>query len=385
MHVSDFDRSANRAGIIGTKVLAGQKLCLPPWLFRVKFSEMGSCSGKDCIRLLRPVIVLCAFSICRASAQSSPPTEAESADGLLGPAETAIIDVRNYGIDFDQPEGPSIVYPVFFTALEFDHNGNRVMAGEILPNGNFFGEIITNIRDPGGHITQRIYTDFASGKLSHEDWFGPYGILRSDTYIRGELFQRQLCTYEEQGRMSTCTTQDAKGTVIEARVMKTANDGQVVKESTVGHEAGELFDEEIDNKNNSHLFERFDENGKPELQSSIRQGKVDSFWAASNKGNQWGSNSTNFTNPSDASRTSCTNNGCTTSHIHYEFVDKAKRQPLSAEWKDANDKLIYAAYYEYVFDSHGNWVRREVWIISPSHPNRTFYETDMRTITYWNR
>jgi hypothetical protein len=64
---------------------------------------------------------------------------------------------------------------------------------------------------------------------------------------------------------------------------------------------------------------------------------------------------------------------------------RSQKAPLSAEWKDANGKLIYAAYYEYVFDSHGNWVRREVWIISPSHPNRTFYETDIRTITYWSR
>jgi hypothetical protein len=185
--------------------------------------------------------------------------------------------------------------------------------------------------------------------------------------------------------MSMRITRDGKDTVIEGRVMKTAKDGLLVKESTVGHQAGELFDEEIDNKNNSHSFVRFDENGKPELQSYIQQGKVDSFWAASNKRNEWGSNSTNFTNRSDASRTSCMNNGCTISHVHYEFVDEAKKHPLSAEWKDANGKLIYAAYYEYVFDSQGNWVRREVWIISPSHPNRTFYETDIRNITYSNR
>jgi hypothetical protein len=64
---------------------------------------------------------------------------------------------------------------------------------------------------------------------------------------------------------------------------------------------------------------------------------------------------------------------------------RTKKHGLSAEWKDANCKLIYAAYYEYVFDSHASWVRREVWIISPRHPDRTFYEADIRTITYWNR
>jgi hypothetical protein len=269
--------------------------------------------------------------------------------------------------------------------LKFDDDGNRVEAGEILPNGKFFGEIIRNIRDSGGHITHRIYTDFATGKLSHEDWFGSSGILRSDVYSLGELFQRELYAYDEQGHMSRRTIQDGKGNVIEDRVMKTADNGKVVEEGSWGHEGGELFYEHIDNKNNSHSFQRFDENGKPELQTSIQQGKVDSFWAASNRRNQWGSDSTSFTNHSDADRTSCANGGCTTSHIHYEFANEAKREPISAEWKDANGKLIYAAYYDYVFDSHGNWVRREVWIISPSHPDRTLYETDTRTITYSNR
>lgn len=333
----------------------------------------------------RSVILLCALSVCCATAQNPPPTEAESADGLLGPVETAYIDVQNYGFDFAQPEGPSIVYPVFFKALEFDRDGNRVKAGEILPNGNFFGEIIRNIRDADGHITKRIYTDFASGKLSHEDWYGPYGIIRSDIYIMGELFQRVLCAYDEQGHISMRTTQDGKGVVIESRVMKSDKDGQVGTESTVGQEGGEVFDEEIDNKNESHAFERFGEDGRPELHSSIQQAKVDSFWAASNERDQWGSNSVRFMNPSDAYKTSCTNNGCTTSHIHYEFVDKAKRDPSSAEWKDQDGKLIYAAYYNYVFDGLRNWVRRDVWIISPTHPERTLYETDIRTIAYWNR
>ena len=113
---------------------------------------MGFYSRKDCIGWLRPVIVLCAFSICCASGQTPPPTEAEFADDLLGPVEAAVTDVQNYGFDFVQPEGPSIVYPAGFKALEFNHDGNRVKAGEILPNGNFFGEIIRNIRDPNGHM-----------------------------------------------------------------------------------------------------------------------------------------------------------------------------------------------------------------------------------------
>jgi hypothetical protein len=72
-------------------------------------------------------------------------------------------------------------------------------------------------------------------------------------------------------------------------------------------------------------------------------------------------------------------------HVHYDFADPAMEKPKSAEWRDSTGKLVYGAYYEYQFDSHENWTYRKVWIVSPDDPNRTLYETNSRTITYWGR
>ena len=337
------------------------------------------------MRPLGPVITLCAFSLTFAPAQTPQRTESQL-QGYQGPVETAIIDVQSYGVEFEQPEGPGIVYSAGFRSIEFDHDGNMTKAGEILPNGKFFGEIIQNIRGGDGQLTQRIYTDFASGQLSHQDWFGPFGPTRSDVYIMGKLFQRSICTYEDHGHLSDCATLDANGTAIEERLIKRTDDGQVLQEASWGHVGGDIFYERINNQEESHFFQRWGDDGRLRLQTSTLNGKVVSFWSANAEPNQWGSTSIHFENHSDADRTSCKKGGpCITSHVHYEFIDESKKDPRSAEWRDSEGKVVYAAYYEYVYDSHKNWIHRDVWIVSPEHPDRTLYETDSRTITYWDR
>ncbi|WP_353072424.1 hypothetical protein [Tunturiibacter gelidiferens] len=46
----------------------------------------------------------------------------------------------------------------------------------------------------------------------------------------------------------------------------------------------------------------------------------------------------------------------------------------SAEWRDGDGKLLYAAYYDYEVDSRRNWTRRSIWVISPELPERKLYE-----------
>jgi hypothetical protein len=41
-----------------------------------------------------------------------------------------------------------------------------------------------------------------------------------------------------------------------------------------------------------------------------------------------------------------------------------KRNPLSAEWRDADGNVLYGAYYNYQFDQSGNWTSRQVWVSS---------------------
>jgi len=64
-------------------------------------------------------------------------------------------------------------------------------------------------------------------------------------------------------------------------------------------------------------------------------------------------------------------------------MSPGKRNPTSAEWRDAEGRLLYAAYYEYELDAFQNWTHRKVSVWSSDNPERTPYEDDTRTITYW--
>ena len=336
------------------------------------------------MRRLGSLVTLCAFSLCYCRAQTDKRTEAQIF-GFEGPVKSAVTNVENYGIEFQQPEGPAIVIPEGFRDIEFDLRGNMIKAGEILPNGEFFGTIIQNIQDGDGKITQRISTDFASGQLSSQVWFGPFGVTESDSYISGKLYQRAICTYEDRGFLTDCATLDEKGTAVEERLIRKGEDGQVLEEASWGHVDGDFFYERINNQEDTHLFQRWGmDDGRLRLETSTEKGKVISFWSADAKPNQWGSTSTDFEDHANAVRTSCNKGGaCTASHVHYEYIDEAERDPKTAEWTDSKGGVVYAAYYEYVFDSHKNWIRRDIRIVSPNHPDPTLYETDSRTITYW--
>jgi len=69
--------------------------------------------------------------------------------------------------------------------------------------------------------------------------------------------------------------------------------------------------------------------------------------------------------------------------IRERFVEQKSHNLKSAEWSDGDGKLLYAAFYDYDFDSHHNWTHRRIWVITPEIPERTLYEEDSRILTYW--
>jgi hypothetical protein len=220
--------------------------------------------------------------------------------------KSAVTNVQNYGIEFRQPEGPAIVLPEGFRDIEFDPEGNMTKAGEILSNGEFFGTIIQDIRGGDGKITQRISTDFASGQLSSQVWFGPFGATTSESYISGKLYQRAVCTYEDRGYLSDCATLDATGTAVDERIIRRGESGQVLEEASWGHVGGDFFYERINNEEDTNLFQRWGkDDGRLRLQTSTEKGKLVYFWSADAQPNQWGSTSTDFKDHANAVRTSC--------------------------------------------------------------------------------
>lgn len=74
---------------------------------------------------------------------------------------------------------------------------------------------------------------------------------------------------------------------------------------------------------------------------------------------------------------------CELSRIRNVYLDPKRRNPQSAEWRDADGNLRFPAYYDYEIDDHRNWTRRQIWVWSQSLGERKLYETDSGSITYW--
>jgi len=337
------------------------------------------------VRSLRFVIALYVLPVTVALAQPQRQTEVQS-DGFLGQVKAEVSYVETYGVQFEQPEGPGLVGPVFCLDCEYAPDGYRTKFGEILPNGSFYGDTIQLIRDSGGHVVESISTDFASGKMSGHDWLGPFGPTKTESFFDGKLMERQIFTYDHLGHLAHRTIIHGDGTREELD-MKNADDGTMLKSFAWGNDGafGSEWYDSIDAQSNSSLLAKT--NGKKLQQAlSYKNGNIDSFWAASPRSNQAGGIFIEELKNGDWIRYSCRKRGaCEAAHIHYEYAGKARRNPTSAEWRDSNGKLLYAAYYEYQFDSEGNWTHRKIWVRSPDLPNRTLYETDSRDITYWNR
>ena len=142
----------------------------------------------------------------------------------------------------------------------------------------------------------------------------------------------------------------------------------------------QLFDPE------KHIqsFTTFDDAGIVKLAWTRKDDKTTSFWESSDERNQFGDCLGEGEDKNGIRETHCLANGNREyAVIREQFMAPKSHDLKSAEWRDGDGKLLYAAYYDYEFDSHRNWTRRSIWVISPELPERTLYEEDTRIIVYW--
>lgn len=65
-----------------------------------------------------------------------------------------------------------------------------------------------------------------------------------------------------------------------------------------------------------------------------------------------------------------------------EFRDEAKLLPKHTEVHDEHKQVQMTGDYEYTFDSHGNWIRRMVYVWTQA-TGRTLVQVQDRALTYW--
>jgi hypothetical protein len=320
---------------------------------------IGTCSGQD---------------IARTDAQT---------DGFNGPVKSVLSTTIRHDIHWSQPDGLALIWPVGCPECYYDPDGARVRTGQRYPNG-FQGSNILLTRDPQGHISDRRIVDASTGDLKVHEVLGPFGMTDQTYYEQGKVTSSQIIRYDSFGHISETSSFDSSGQQTEHSHSTYTKEG-VFTEDSVWSSNGQLkwrhlFDPEKDTES----FTTFDDAGIMKLAWTRKDGKMTSFWERSEETNQFGDCLNEDEDKNGMRESHCLANGNRErAVIRYQFVAPKSHHPKSAEWRDGAGKLLYAAYYDYEFDSHRNWTRRSISVISPELPERTLYEEDTRILVYW--
>ncbi len=316
-----------------------------------------------------------------AVAQKEIQTEAQQ-DGFAGRVKSVATIVERPRVEWQQPGGPTLVFPVMCHDCEYSPEGYRTRSGD-MAEGKFLGQNMTLQRDGTGHVTEVVGTDAASGDVFRRAVMGPYGKTQETFYRDGKVTLQNIFRYDADGRVIDWLSLDATGAQTDRQLTKWGKTAPT-EITTWGKEQQLQSRQTFDPAANEGRFTTFDESGVVAVSWTHRHGQMPSYWAASEAPNQSGAGFADFNDKANPISFDCRRGGvCEVANIHYEYADAAKQNLASAEWRDANGNLLYGAYYTYQFDAHGNWTHREVSVWSVKLGARTVFETDDRLITYW--
>lgn len=337
------------------------------------------------MRYLRRTLILSLLAIGSGTflfAQEPKLTDAQRMD-LAGPIKAVSTIANRTDVNWQEPRGPSLVVPIFCLECEFDANGNNTKSGQIF-NGSFRGEIIRLVVDGQGHVTERVAEDALTGDMVRHEFVGLFGRTEESSYKSGELQYRVLLSYDEYGHTAEWLRLDAAGNQLDRTVVNTDKDGND-KEQWDWRD-GELslhVRQTSDPQTKSERFTSFDPFGNTKLAWSVVGGKLKSFWELPDLPLQYGDGFSEDIGSDTFEAYDCRGGGCELSRVHYVYLDANRRNPQSVEWRDESGNLRYATYYEYEIDAHRNWTQRKVWVWSASLGERSLYEADSRSISYW--
>jgi hypothetical protein len=336
--------------------------------------------------LTLPLLVV-AFS---ASAQEVLHTDAQQ-DGLLGPVKSVSTTTTGSPVKWQQPPGPSLVMPLFCRDCTYDPDGTRTTSGQIM-DGKFYGDRTELRRDAEGHVTDRVVIGAMTDNMIRHEVMGPFGKTEETDFdpVTGKMQWQQTFSYDQYGHQRDWFTMDGDGQQQSHVVTTRDKDGTLTEQSVWDKNNRLNYQQTYDPEKDTDNFTVWDESGDMTLTRTFSHGKVISFWERPRLPDENGRFGENFTDSDDKGTVEnyhCHENGqCDLSRVHYEYLDPVKkRNPTSAEWRDADGKLLYAGYCEYEVDSYGNWVRRKVYVYPSEQGDRALREEDSRTITYWQK
>jgi YD repeat-containing protein len=326
-----------------------------------------------------PVSMAMALSVCSADKKSID----MQIDGFSGPVKSVSTRVEMNAVEFPGPDGPVVIQTAGCEKCDYDQDGNRIWSGQ-MEGTNFRGQSTRFIRDANGIVTERVEQN-EEGQVIGRSVMGPFGAVEDIQYSDGQQELRRTFRYDDKGNVIEIVNLDPTGAENNHSTMTYDEAGHVVEEWDRGrNDSFEFhFVHTYDSKTHFETWTTFNENGSAELSWVLQDTKMLSYWQ-SGDGPVLGSAFLMDSGPRMQEARNYYSDG-SFDRVESEFLDEQKRNVKRVERHSPTDELVNVADYEYEFDLLGNWTKRSVWVWTPGLGQRTLYETDYRTIEYWNK
>ena len=319
------------------------------------------------------------------SAKKKNSTQAENI-GFTGPIKSVSSTHQTFMPQPVQPDGPTVIYPLFCEECEFDREGNQVTIG-MLVNGTFVGSHKGQVRDEQGRVQEEVEENEKGDMTSrHVYTNGPSGKLQDDFYMNGKLFNTTTFRYDGRGDVISSDVKKPDGTLDSHTEGTLDSRGNQLETLTVG--PGDTYWHILETYNrdtgNLESFSSLNRDGSPRLWFRLDGDKVVSFWQQPGEKHTYGSGI--CFDDDGGTRRECRdyNSDGTYLTTDYSFTDKKKHNPVNVTLYDTEHQVVLAADYEYEVDLFGNWTKRTVWVRQGQSGQRELYEKDTRTLTYYS-
>jgi len=267
--------------------------------------------------------------------------------------------------------------------IEYDRDGNHAKLGQPSgPDGEFQGQAMRFVRDGNGRIIERTVSMIPPDEIIEHDLYGPFGLVQSSNFSNGKPNVVHTISYDAHGSVLDDVSLEGDGKAISRTLFRRSPDGHWT-ERTVWIRGVLHSHESYDPDSDFQRYEEYDNSGAVVVTFTHHDGRVESYWSAREDPNA-GTVVFSELDNGDTRSSSCHRGGICDDRIrHTVYLDKARHNPAMAEIHSADRNVLCRASYEYQMDDHDNWTSRRVWLQQGAQGERTLYETDSRTITYW--
>ena len=320
---------------------------------------------------------------------ASEPTRSDAlTDGLKGMVRSASVRVEKAQPDWSpddlSQDPPILVEYLECRECEYDKDGNRIKEGQVV-DGVFRGSFRHFRKDGNGRVIEIVMED-DRGRTYRREEFGPFGITEEEDYDveTGEVSFHSFWFYDRNGHPSGFRGYSQKEVLSSSSTTISDASGNLKEQWDYDHDGALSMHtiETNDPKTDVWNFKVFNGDGSLKVSVTTKGTDVIQYWQRPGEKYPYGARFA----PDPVGKVShyyrCHEDG-TCDHVISYFPDGTRHNVSREEWHDGTGMLVASYDYEYELDAQGNWTKRIVRIWTPRLGSPRLYETDYRTLRYW--